>query len=99
MPGVEDWMSLSVRVRNSQLAVKSATSAGSDNSSKESTFGDGCSGVLTNKKDEYSVSMSTDKAWLFNFNPRNHIQYATYEDHFVDVWNVRTEQLHFRINL
>jgi hypothetical protein len=43
------------------------------------------------------VSLSLDKVWLFNFS--REINVTMSKLNFFDVWNVRTEQLYWRVDM
>jgi hypothetical protein len=43
------------------------------------------------------VSLSLDKVWLFNFSKEINVQISKLN--FLDVWNVRTEQLYWRVDM
>jgi hypothetical protein len=53
--------------------------------------------VETKKAHGYVVSLSLDKVWLFNFS--REILSKKIGTNFLDVWNVRTEQLYWRIDM
>jgi hypothetical protein len=43
------------------------------------------------------VSLSLDKVWLFNFS--REINVTMSKLNFLDVWNVRTEQMYWRLDM
>jgi hypothetical protein len=53
--------------------------------------------VITKKAHGYVVSLSLDKVWLFNFS--REISSGRTGTNFLDVWNVRTEQLYWRVDM
>lgn len=53
--------------------------------------------VETKKAKGYVVSLSLDKVWLFNFSKEIDVRITKLN--FFDVWNVRTEQLYWRVDM